>query len=316
MNRVVRQIDAAKKQSNESKVEKLRAQAPKLTVGTRGSAVRQLEKSLKEQGLLQGPVDGFYDAKTEAAVKKLEGAKGWTADGVASVGVWRTTANAQKRQNEPFKLITSNLKRSMSWEATTRALDKLLKTKPDAIGFQEFYDGDLGRLKSYLARRGYGVNLETDVPVAYNKKRFDLVAEGSRKFTPRTSWNPPRYGNWVALRDKRSGQLSVVTNTHLTQQIKIPRNKQFHEAQVRKLGELLRDLEKRFGEDANLYLTGDMNTAKLEDLKPALKGTGLRPVRVGSASHIDWLFGENGVKSKRGIKTGSDHDSVLAVFKP
>ncbi|MFN7130647.1 MAG: peptidoglycan-binding protein [Myxococcales bacterium] len=281
--------------------------------------MRALETALEKRGLLKGPVDGFFDANTRAAVQKLERANGWEDDGVVGMRVWRTlvdvAATPDKKKPSQFKIITSNLKRSMSWEATARELDKLLRTKPDAIGFQEFYDRDLGRLKHYLARRGYGVNLETDVPVAYNKQRFELVAENSRQFTPRTDWNPPRYGNWVALRDKKTGALNVVTNTHLTQQIRIPRNKRAHEEQVKELAVLLRDLKRRFGDDANYFLTGDMNTAKLEYLKPLLKGTGLRGVRVRNSSVIDWIFAETPAKQKRGIETASDHDSILAVFK-
>ncbi len=234
---------------------------------------------------------------------------------IAHASARTTPRAAAPAGNRGMKIISSNLKRGMSWEATARDLKRLLSTKPDAIGFQEFYNGDLGRLKGFLAKHGYGVNLETDVPVAYNKKRFKLVAEGSRQFTPRTSWNPPRFGNWVALRDRESGEVNVVTNTHLTQTIRIPRNKRFHEEQVRELADLQRDLRRRFGDKANFFLTGDMNTAKLKNLAPLMKGTGLKPVRVPGASHIDWIFAETRARRKQGIKTGSDHDSILAVFR-
>lgn len=328
INRFARRLEAAKASGDDAKVEQLRKDAPRLELGTRGSAVRDVEKQLKKEGLLKGPVDDFFDAKTKAAVHAFERSQDWNADGVVGLRVWRSLVDIEKTpgtggqpdpqptgKSTPFKLISSNLKRGLPWDVTAKTLDRLLATKPDAIGLQEFYDGDLGRLKAHMAKRGYGVNLETDVPIAYNKKKFELVADGSRQFTPRTDWNPPRFGNFVALRNKQTGELSVVTNTHLTQQIRIPRNKRFHEEQVRELGDMLRDLKKRFGADANLYLTGDMNTARLKYLKPLMQGTGLKPVRVPGASHIDWIFSETKADSKRGIETPSDHDSILAVFK-
>lgn len=53
-----------------------------LTVGTRGSDVSRLQKTLKAAGFDPGGVDGVFGRKTKAAVLKYQHAKHLSADGV------------------------------------------------------------------------------------------------------------------------------------------------------------------------------------------------------------------------------------------
>ena len=49
-----------------------------MDVGDKGTRVRQLEKQLKAEGLLKGPVDGLFDARTEKAVVAWKKANAWS----------------------------------------------------------------------------------------------------------------------------------------------------------------------------------------------------------------------------------------------
>ena len=53
-----------------------------LTVGTRGSDVSRLQKTLKAAGFDPGGVDGVFGRKTKAAVLKFQHARHLSADGV------------------------------------------------------------------------------------------------------------------------------------------------------------------------------------------------------------------------------------------
>ena len=70
------------------------------------------------------------------------------------------------------KITNANLKRSLSWAKVTREIDRMVKNGSDIIGLQEVYGGRLKQLRKYLARKGYGISLEKDVPIAYKLSRY------------------------------------------------------------------------------------------------------------------------------------------------
>ncbi|MBQ1564899.1 MAG: peptidoglycan-binding protein [Clostridia bacterium] len=49
----------------------------------RGDDVRELQRTLKEQGYDPGQIDGIFGKKTERAVKRFQKASGLKADGIA-----------------------------------------------------------------------------------------------------------------------------------------------------------------------------------------------------------------------------------------
>lgn len=65
-------------------VEPLPEDVPALSrVGSRGAEVEAIQETLKEYGLFDGPVTGYYGTQTEAAVRRFQRARGLTVDGIA-----------------------------------------------------------------------------------------------------------------------------------------------------------------------------------------------------------------------------------------
>ena len=62
------------------------AQAATYRQGSSGQAVRTIQEKLVRWGYFDGPVDGIYGSKTEAAVKKFQQKNGLTADGARIAG--------------------------------------------------------------------------------------------------------------------------------------------------------------------------------------------------------------------------------------
>lgn len=54
-----------------------------LKPGTKGAAVKQLQRALKSAGYSPGTIDGSYGPSTESAVKQFQQAHGLVADGIA-----------------------------------------------------------------------------------------------------------------------------------------------------------------------------------------------------------------------------------------
>ncbi|HKM32150.1 MAG TPA: spore cortex-lytic enzyme [Oscillospiraceae bacterium] len=52
-------------------------------VGSRGKEVEAIQKTLKEYGLFNTSVTGYYGTQTEAAVRRFQKARGLTVDGIA-----------------------------------------------------------------------------------------------------------------------------------------------------------------------------------------------------------------------------------------
>ena len=73
-----------------------------LSEGIGGSAVRRLQESLAALRLYEKEPDGVYDAATVEAVKRFQGAYGWTADGVAGPALQRAAAYEARQVAERF----------------------------------------------------------------------------------------------------------------------------------------------------------------------------------------------------------------------
>jgi len=61
---------------------------PTLKEGSKGIAVRGLQRRLNEAGYDAGEIDGLFGAKTEAAVKAYQEANGLEADGIVGPQTW------------------------------------------------------------------------------------------------------------------------------------------------------------------------------------------------------------------------------------
>ncbi len=61
---------------------------PLLRTGSRGDAVRDLQGGLASAGFDPGPVDGIFGARTDAAVRAFQAAKGLAVDGIVGPLTW------------------------------------------------------------------------------------------------------------------------------------------------------------------------------------------------------------------------------------
>ena len=87
------------------------AQAATYRQGSSGQAVRTIQEKLVRWGYFDGPVDGIYGSKTEAAVKKFQQKNCLTADGVAgtatlkALGMTTTENGASSSQSGSVDLL-------------------------------------------------------------------------------------------------------------------------------------------------------------------------------------------------------------------
>ncbi|NLT94110.1 MAG: LysM peptidoglycan-binding domain-containing protein [Clostridia bacterium] len=62
---------------------------PRLTLGSRGNAVRELQRLLRDRGFNPGTVDGVFGARTRAAVVSFQRSRNLNATGVVDLNTWR-----------------------------------------------------------------------------------------------------------------------------------------------------------------------------------------------------------------------------------
>ncbi len=67
---------------------------PELSLGSYGTAVKQLQKQLKQNGYFTGPIDGIYDQRTELAVYNFQISIGLLADGVVGQETLKSLNNS------------------------------------------------------------------------------------------------------------------------------------------------------------------------------------------------------------------------------
>ncbi len=209
--------------------------AKPLRVGSQGPNVRILEKRLKQHGLLQGPVDGFFDARTQAAVKKMEARLGYKTDGIVGNRLWDKITGQGKdpvplpanpgpsRAKElPFKTASINIKSNpvMSQDKVRADVRRAAK-QAGLIGWQEigpsrYFDAiknlgpDWGH---YMPRDG---KLRIPVPISWKKDEWSMQSAGfQRAHEGMKKVSPNRYITWVKLKHKETGQEVVRINTHL-----------------------------------------------------------------------------------------------------
>src|SRR5262245_28274771 len=61
---------------------------PTLRMGSRGSAVIDLQTRLAGAGFSPGPVDGIFGSRTDGAVRSFQGARGLKVDGIVGPLTW------------------------------------------------------------------------------------------------------------------------------------------------------------------------------------------------------------------------------------
>lgn len=68
-------------------------QAPLLTVGSQGQAVRDVQAFLREQGLYNNAPDGIFGSQTQAAVRQFQQSQNLLVDGIIGPQTWGAMLN-------------------------------------------------------------------------------------------------------------------------------------------------------------------------------------------------------------------------------
>ncbi len=61
---------------------------PTLSIGSRGSAVAELQQRLRAAGFDPGPIDGIFGTRTQSAVIAFQRSRGLVPDGIVGVMTW------------------------------------------------------------------------------------------------------------------------------------------------------------------------------------------------------------------------------------
>ncbi len=142
----------------------------------------------------------------------------------------------------------------------------IIKSKADIAGFQEVLAGQLEDLKMRLPQMDvYGVgrddgrNAGEFVPIFFRKTRFELVEQSTFWLSPTPDktgskgWDAalPRIASWVKLKDRNSGIVFYVMNTHFDHLGK--------QARAESATLLLKYMREQFAKHP-VVLMGDLNT--------------------------------------------------------
>ncbi|TWU08782.1 Endonuclease/Exonuclease/phosphatase family protein [Symmachiella macrocystis] len=169
----------------------------------------------------------------------------------------------------------------------------IIKNKVDIAGFQEVLVEQLEDLKArlpdmdvYGVGRNDGKNAGEFTPIFFRKDRFELLDQATfwLSMTPDKTaskgWDAdlPRIASWVKLKDRQTGTVFYVMNTHFDH-----RGKQ---ARVESAKLLLKQMREQFV-DHPVILTGDFNTLPGSPPYNILigKGTQTRPVFLDAHKH-------------------------------
>lgn len=245
----------------------------RLHVGSVGSQVRKLEQELKERGVLKGPVDNRFDAKTKAAVKKVERQFGFKEDGVAGARLQKRLGLQTVKAGETggtggkgvFDVVSMNVKSNpvMSQDKVRHDVQRAAKTG-EIIGWQEIapqrYKDAIRNLKGFNHFMPKG--LET--PISWKADKFKLLDSGvERMHGGLAKVSPHRQVAWVKLQDKETGKTIIHMNTHLVSgafNSKVQRSDPWRKAMwarhIEKMGNLVEKFEKK---GFPVTITGDFN---------------------------------------------------------
>ncbi len=318
--------------------QKISAGLPRpLRVGMRGPNVRTVERELKELGLLKGPADGFFDAKTKAAVQRYERAQGWKADGVVGDRLFRKLTGGGAQGDAPagkdsfnFRTVSINVKSNpeMSQDKVLHDVRKAARAGSligwNEIGPKRYADAIRGLGKDwghYFPKHG---NYQIPNPISWKKSIWEKKDEGFMKtHGGLAKVSPSRYITWVELEHKKSGQRVVRLNTHLVSGAwSSPKpTTEWRRAQwnthMKKLDALVEKFEKQ---GKVVIVGGDFNRDSHRVLgKDVRYASGLHTPTHGNRT-LDYIMHtphedlrKLGARSEGGYR--SDHDAVIVKYQ-
>lgn len=238
--------------------------------------MRRLEQELKERGLLQGPADGTFDARTKAAVSRFEQQNGWKQNGVVGERIWDRfelggTESSQPATSGPrngsgaFNVVSMNVKSNplMPQAAVVHDVRRAAK-QGDIIGWQEIgperYRDAIRDLPGFAHFMPKG--LET--PISWRKSEFELLDSGVKRMHGGLAGvSPHRQVAWVKLKNKDTGEVMIHMNTHLVsgawntkKQPTDPWRQRMWNKHIRQMGEMIEGFEKK---GHPVTISGDFN---------------------------------------------------------
>ncbi len=306
----------------------------RLNVGSVGAPVRKLEQQLKQRGLLQGPVDRFFDAKTKAAVTKFEHQHGWKEDGVVGKRIWDrlelggagSTSNSQAPQgNGKFNVVSMNVKSNpeMSQDKVLHDVRKAAKTG-DIIGWQEIAPERYRDAIRGLAGFDHFMPKGLETPISWKSKEFKLLDSGvERMHDGEAGISPHRAVAWVKLKNKDTGETIIHMNTHLISgawngkhTASDPWRKKMWHRHIERMGNMVERFEKK-GHPVTISGDFNRNHFKVFGNKVAYD-SGLRAGTHGSAT-LDYVMHTpheslKKVRSSVDDNYASDHNAVIVRY--
>lgn len=174
---------------------------------------------------------------------------------------------------EPLKVMSWNIRFNNPGDGVNAwpnrkdwVAEIIAKNKTDIAGFQEVLVGQLEDLKerlpdmaSYGVGRDDGKNGGEFSPIFYRKHSFELLDKSTFWLSPTPDevgskgWDAalPRISSWVKLKDRRTGVVFCVVNTHF--------DHRGETARTESAGVILKQVRERFA-GLQVILTGDFNT--------------------------------------------------------
>lgn len=305
----------------------------RLSVGSVGLPVRRLEQALKQRGLLKGPVDDRFDARTRAAVMRFEHRQGLKVDGVVGqriskrldLGLAGPRPGPSGDGKGVFDVVSMNVKSNpeMSQDKVVRDVRRAAKAG-DIIGWQEiaperYRDAirDLPGFDHFMPK-----GLQT--PISWKSKEFKLLDSGvERMHGGQAGVSPHRTVAWVKLQNKETGETMIHMNTHLVsgawnneQTRSDPWRKAMWNRHMDKMGKLVERFEKK---GHPVTITGDFNRNHFKVFgNKVAYDSGIRAGTHGSST-LDYVMHTRHeslekVSNRVDTRFNSDHNAVIVRY--
>lgn len=303
-----------------------------------GAPVRTLEQELKQRGLLKGPADNRFDAKTREAVKRFERRHDLHVDGVVGrrisklldLGLVKGPGSAAPTGPKGdgqgvFDVVSMNVKSNplMSQDKVLHDVRRAAKTG-EIIGWQE-----IGPERYRDAIRGLpGFNhfmpkgLET--PISWKSDTFKLLDSGvEHMHQGRAGITPHRSVAWVKLQNRETGETVIHLNTHLISgawNSKVQRSDAWRQKMwnhhMDEMGKLLERFERK---GHPVTITGDFNRNHFKVLGNKVSyASGLRAGTHGRST-LDYVMHTRHPSIKKvsnhvDSNYASDHNAVVVRY--
>ena len=147
-----------------------------LNLGDQGKAVAALQRQLRSAGLYSGPVNGTFDAVTEAAVKELQTTKGLESSGILGGKTLKALKSTQRFVKDGFKEAARAGQSGSDIGRAERMLEKLGYNPGKADGIF-----DAATQKAIERFRKADKKLE-DKGTAINEKLYERLATASKAY--------------------------------------------------------------------------------------------------------------------------------------